>query len=59
MKRQRALVVDDEPDIRELLGITLERMNVEVITASDVAGATREFTLFLYTTLFRSRKSVV
>jgi two-component system, NtrC family, response regulator PilR len=42
VKRQRALVVDDEPDIRELLGITLERMNVEVITASDVAGATRE-----------------
>jgi two-component system response regulator PilR (NtrC family) len=34
--------VDDEPDIRELLGITLERMNVEVITAGDVATATRE-----------------
>ena len=42
MKRQRALVVDDEPDIRELLGITLERMNVEVITAGGVAAATRE-----------------
>jgi two-component system response regulator PilR (NtrC family) len=42
VKRQRALVVDDEPDIRELLGITLERMNVEVITAGDVATATRE-----------------
>ena len=42
MKRQRALVVDDEPDIRELLGITLERMNVDVITAGNVASATRE-----------------
>ncbi len=42
MKRQRALVVDDEPDIRELLGITLERMNVDVTTAGGVAAATRE-----------------
>jgi two-component system response regulator PilR (NtrC family) len=42
VKRQRALVVDDEPDIRELLGITLERMNIEVTTAGDVAQATRE-----------------
>ena len=33
MKKPRALVVDDEPDIRELLSITLERMNIEVVTA--------------------------
>ena len=42
MRKQRALVVDDEPDIRELLGITLERMNIDVATAGDVASATRE-----------------
>jgi two-component system, NtrC family, response regulator PilR len=40
--KHRALVVDDEPDIRELLEITLERMEIEVVTAGDVAGATRE-----------------
>jgi two-component system, NtrC family, response regulator PilR len=38
----RALVVDDEPDIRELLGITLERMHIEVTAASDCAGAIKE-----------------
>ena len=42
MTRPRALIVDDEPDIRELLGITLERMNIEVTTAESVAAATRE-----------------
>lgn len=42
MKKPRALVVDDEPDIRELLGITLERMNLEVTTADTIAAATRE-----------------
>jgi two-component system response regulator PilR (NtrC family) len=42
VKKQRALVVDDEPDIRELLGITLERMNIEVVASGDIAEATRE-----------------
>lgn len=42
MKKPRALVVDDEPDIRELLSITLERMNLEVLTADTIATATRE-----------------
>lgn len=42
MKKPRALVVDDEPDIRELLSITLERMNLEVIAADTIATATRE-----------------
>jgi two-component system, NtrC family, response regulator PilR len=42
VKKPRALVVDDEPDIRELLGITLERMNLEVTTADTIASATRE-----------------
>jgi two-component system response regulator PilR (NtrC family) len=36
-----ALIVDDEPDIRELLGITLGRMNIEVKTSGDYAGAIR------------------
>ena len=34
-----ALVVDDEPDICELLAITLERMNVETDTCGDVRSA--------------------
>ena len=36
MRSPRALVVDDEPDIRELLGITLERMNIEVVAVADL-----------------------
>ena len=35
----RALIVDDEPDIRELLAITLGRMHIEVATAVDYASA--------------------
>jgi len=35
----RALVIDDEPDIRELLSITLGRMQIEVVTAADYASA--------------------
>lgn len=42
MKKPRALVVDDEPDIRELLSITLERMNLEVTAADTIAAGTRE-----------------
>lgn len=38
---KRALVVDDEPDIRELLEITLGRMGVETTAAADLAGARR------------------
>lgn len=34
-----ALVVDDEPAIRELLQLTLERMDVDVITAASLAAA--------------------
>jgi two-component system response regulator PilR (NtrC family) len=39
---QRVLVIDDEPDIRELLDLTLSRMGLEVTTAEDLAGARRE-----------------
>jgi two-component system response regulator PilR (NtrC family) len=38
----RALIVDDEPDIRDLLGITLGRMQIQVSTAEDYAGAVRQ-----------------
>ena len=34
-----ALVVDDEPDIRELLSITLERMDVGARSCADLASA--------------------
>jgi len=37
----RALIVDDEPDIRELLAITLGRMQLEVTTAGDFATAVK------------------
>lgn len=35
----RVLVVDDEPDIRELLEITLARMGLESLSAATLAGA--------------------
>ena len=34
-----ALVVDDEPDIRELLEITLTRMNIRCVTAANLTEA--------------------
>jgi len=39
MNQPLALVVDDEPDIRELLTLTLGRMNIRAETAADVASA--------------------
>ena len=39
MVNPRALVVDDEADIRELLSITLQRMNIDVSTAPDLNSA--------------------
>jgi two-component system response regulator PilR (NtrC family) len=39
MTRKRALVVDDEPDIRELIEITLGRMGVDTRSAEDVGKA--------------------
>ena len=35
----KALIIDDEPDISELLAITLERMAIECKTADDVSSA--------------------
>lgn len=37
----KALIVDDEPDICELLSMTLDRMDIETEIAHDVAGAKR------------------
>ncbi|NCF15492.1 MAG: response regulator [Gammaproteobacteria bacterium] len=39
MNQPLALVIDDEPDICELLTLTLGRMDVQTETAMDVAGA--------------------
>jgi two-component system response regulator PilR (NtrC family) len=41
MSKQRVLIVDDEPDIRELLEITLLRMGLETRSAEDYSKATR------------------
>ena len=41
MSKQRVLIVDDEPDIRELLEITLLRMGLETSSAEDYSHATR------------------
>jgi two-component system response regulator PilR (NtrC family) len=37
--KNQVLIVDDEPDIRELLELTLGRMNVETRSASNIAEA--------------------
>jgi two-component system response regulator PilR (NtrC family) len=39
MGQPRALVIDDEPDICELLSLTLGRMNIETESTGDVGGA--------------------
>jgi two-component system, NtrC family, response regulator PilR len=39
MNRPRALVVDDEPDIRELIEITLERMDVATTAVANLGDA--------------------
>ena len=39
MTNKKALIIDDEPDIRELLEITLGRMNIDTASAENVASA--------------------
>ncbi len=39
--KKRALVIDDEPDIRELLSITLEQMDLDVVTSPGIQKAKR------------------
>jgi two-component system response regulator PilR (NtrC family) len=42
MPRPVALIVDDEPDICELLSMTLARMDIDSTAANDIAAAKRE-----------------
>ncbi|TAK60664.1 sigma-54 dependent transcriptional regulator [Methylobacter sp.] len=39
MNKPLALIVDDEPDIRELLEITLNRMNIQTCCAENIVSA--------------------
>jgi two-component system response regulator PilR (NtrC family) len=39
VSRPRALIVDDEPDLCELLAITLDRMQIDTDTCGDLADA--------------------
>ena len=43
MNKPLALVIDDEPDICELLNLTLGRMDINTETASDVKSAKEKF----------------
>jgi len=43
MNKPLALVIDDEPDICELLNLTLGRMDIETETATDVRSAKEKF----------------
>ncbi len=40
----KALIIDDEPDIRELLSITLNRMDIKTEVAADVSSAKKLLT---------------
>ena len=37
--KTKALIVDDEPDLLELIAITLERMDIETVLAGDLQTA--------------------
>lgn len=39
MEHYKALIVDDEPDIRELLEMTLGRMGIDTVSAADLGEA--------------------
>jgi two-component system response regulator PilR (NtrC family) len=39
MNQPTALVIDDEPDIRELLSLTLQQMDIQTKTAADLSEA--------------------
>ncbi len=43
MSKPLALVIDDEPDICELLNLTLGRMDIDTETATDVQSAKEKF----------------
>jgi two-component system response regulator PilR (NtrC family) len=44
MSKPLALVIDDEPDIRELLSLTLGRMDIDTAVAGDVESAKAQLT---------------
>lgn len=48
MSNKRALVIDDEPDIRELLEITLGRMQIDTDSVATVSDAKHQLTLHQY-----------
>jgi len=52
MSKQYALVIDDERDIRELLTLTLGRMDLVVETAATVAEARQRLTERHYSLCF-------
>ncbi len=39
MKQAKALIIDDEPDILQLITITMQRMNIVCQTAANVTDA--------------------
>ena len=43
MKMPLTLIIDDEPDIRELLEITLNRMNIRTLSAENIHSAKQLF----------------
>ena len=44
MAQPLALIVDDEPDIRELLALTLSRMDIDSFSAEDISAARKLLT---------------
>lgn len=48
MTKTRALIIDDEPDIRELLEITLSRMGIETDSAANLGQAHRLLSNHIY-----------
>ncbi len=44
MNKPFTLIIDDEPDIRELLEITLNRMNIQTLCAEDITKAKKLLT---------------
>ena len=48
MNKPLALVIDDEPDICELLNLTLGRMDIDTQTATDVKSAKAKFSTYKF-----------
>ena len=54
--KQHVLIVDDEPDIRELLVMTLSRMGLDVTPAADMAKHSRRMNGIVENILQLSRR---